>query len=281
MKKIVLIIFAVILLLIGAVTVGYPFISNWLMSKNLSSEVQTYLDTSDKTDKTILESELKKALKYNESFVGSVRIGDPFSSQPEYSEEYYNLLNLDGTSVMACIEIPSINVKYPIYHGTSNEVLEKGVGHLKSSSLPVGGKSTHAVLTGHTGVSNLKIFTDLDKLKKGDKFFIHVLNKTLAYEVDNIAVVLPDETSLLQIDEGKDYVTLVTCTPYGQNTHRLLVRGKAVAYSENDIETENQKLIGSTYNEQYIFAVLIGICVMLGILIIYFICMIIIRRVRK
>ena len=281
MKRIIAIIVACVILVAGLGIVGYPFISNYIMSQNLDSEVQTYLNTVEDTDKTDIEKELKRAKEYNKSLLGNVAINDPFAENKAANKYYYDILNLDGTSVMACVEIPAINVKYPVYHGTSTKVLEKGVGHLQSSSLPVGGKGSHAVLTGHTGVSNLRIFTDLEKLKKGDMFYIYVLDQTLAYKVDNIAVVEPTDTSLLKIDENKDYVTLVTCTPYGMNSHRLLVRGTAVPYSAEQAKAEAEKTTGSAYNDQYLFAILVGACVLVGILLIYFITRAVTKKVRK
>lgn len=281
MKKLITILSASLVLIIGLLIVGYPFISNMLMSMNADSEVQTYINTANNADSEVIDNELERAKEYNKSLIGSVSLGDPFAEQDNVSDDYYNILNLDGTSVMACLEIPAINVKMPVYHGTSSNILEKGIGHMRSTSLPVGGKGTHCVLTGHTGASNYKIFTDLDKLKKGDKFYIYVLNEVLAYEVDNIAVVEPSDTSLLQIDENADYVTLVTCTPYGVNSHRLLVSGKAVPYFADEEKAEFDKTVQSTYNEQYIIAIIIGASVMALILIIYFTLRALIRKARK
>ena len=152
---------------------------------------------------------------------------------------YNNILNLDQSGVMGYLEIPCISVDLPIYHGTDAEILERGVGHLAASSIPIGGKSTHSVLTGHTGLSSAKLFTDLTEMKKGDLFFINVLGQTLAYKVDQISVVRPKDTRKLRIVDGKDYVTLVTCTPYGVNSHRLLVRGTRVPYNGEEDATES------------------------------------------
>lgn len=281
MKKLISILAGSLVLVIGLIIVGYPFISNMLMSMNADSEVQNYLNTTSSASADTLNKELKKAQKYNKGLLGNVDLGDPFSQQDNKKDNYYNILNLEGNSVMASLEIPSINIKLPIYHGTSSEVLEKGIGHMRNTSFPVGGKGTHSVLTGHTGASNFKTFTDLNKLKKGDKFYIYVLNQVLAYEVDNIAVVLPSDTSLLKIDENKDQVTLVTCTPYGVNSHRLLVRGKRIPYSAQEEKAEFDKTTESTYNEQYIIAIAIGLGVMILILIVYFTLRAIIRKVRK
>ena len=145
---------------------------------------------------------------------------------------YNNLLKIDDTGMMGYIDIPKLDVVLPVYHGTSEKVLQSGVGHLKNTSLPVGGESCHAVLSGHRGLANAKIFTDLNKMEVGDVFYIKVLHHTFAYQVDQILTVLPSDTDALQIEKGKDYVTLVTCTPYAVNTHRLLVRGTRIPYEE-------------------------------------------------
>ena len=157
---------------------------------------------------------------------------DPFKVKRMDGEmvHYNRILNIDGSSIMGYLKIPCISINLPIYHGTSGTVLEHGIGHLAASSFPIGGKDTHAVLTGHTGLSSAKIFTDLTEMKNDDLFFIHVLDRTLAYKVDQISVVKPEDTEKLQIIDGKDYVTLVTCTPYGVNDHRLLVRGVRTKY---------------------------------------------------
>ena len=183
---------------------------------------------------------------------------------------------------MAGLEIPVLDINLPVYHGTSETILKKGIGHLSSSSLPVGGTGTHAILTGHTGLSSQKLFTDLDKIGEGDVFFINVFNEKLAYKVDNIAVVTPDDTSLLQIDGTKDYVTLITCTPYGVNTHRLLVRGVRIPYEEAEEiialkNTDNE----STWIEEYTSAIILGVSVMLIILLIYTFIRLIIKFIRK
>lgn len=208
---------------------------------------------------------LEKAREYNEKLASShVVLTDPFSGETNggiSEKEYYQLLNLDNTGVMCSLEIPSIDVDLPVYHGTSNSVLEKGVGHLEGTSLPVGGKDTHAVFTGHTGLNKAKLFTDLTELQKGDQFYIRVLDKILAYEVCRIDVVLPEDTSKLSVVDGQDLVTLVTCTPYGQNTHRLLVRGKRTKYSPKAYEKERAKKKAgrSQWMRTYQKAILLGI----------------------
>ena len=178
----------------------------------------------------------------------------------------YRILNIDGSSIMGYLKIPCISINLPIYHGTSGTVLEHGIGHLATSSFPIGGKDTHAVLTGHTGLSSAKIFTDLTEMKKGDFFFIHVLDKKLAYRVDQITVVEPQDTKELQIMEGKDHVTLVTCTPYGVNDKRLLVRGVRTAYhaKEEEIRARNHHSQWMEVYKRAIFAGLLIICVLIA-----------------
>lgn len=174
-------------------------------------------------------------------------IVDAFGEKDDYvlTQPYDQVLDPNGEGLMGSIEIPKINAKLAIYHGLSKTVLEKGVGHVEGTSLPVGGKSTHAVLAAHRGLPSAKLFTDLDQMKKGDIFILHILGKNLAYKVDQIRTVLPEETGELDIVEGEDHVTLVTCTPYGVNTHRLLVRGIRTKYAEGEIrndETISQRL---------------------------------------
>ena len=282
MKKIILWIIGIIFFLFSIGLAGYPFISNYLNSLNSKSEVVQYLETVENSSSSF--ADMKKAAdEYNKGLIESgVIISDPFSDSTTENLEYENLLKFEGTSVMVGLEIPTLDINLPVYHGTSETVLKKGVGHLSSSSLPIGGKGTHAVLTGHTGLSSQKLFTDLDKVSYNDIFFINVFNEKLAYKVDNIAVVTPDDTSLLQIDGTKDYVTLITCTPYGINTHRLLVRGVRIPYEEaKDIINLTNSDNNSTWVEEYTSAIILGISVMLGILIIYVFIRLIIYFIRK
>jgi len=183
-----------------------------------------------------MEEEWERARAYNESLVTSV-LYDPFASgQEDMDAEYLSLLDIAENGVMCHIEIPKIKVGLPVFHGVSLSTLEKGVGHLEGSSLPVGGTGTHAVMTAHTGLNSAKLFTDLVEMKIGDEFYIYTLDQILAYRVDNILVVEPEDVGALSMVEGKDYVTLVTCTPYGINSHRLLVRGIRVDYTPEEIK---------------------------------------------
>lgn len=215
-----------LLFLIGLSILLYPMVSdvwnkhrdNLLISKYSSS-------VSSNNNSEELDSMWKAAEEYNEQ-IKQESVPDAFSVRDgETDSTYESLLNLNGDGMMGYIEIPVIDVKISIYHYTTDETLEKGAGHLFGSSLPVGGESTHAILSAHRGLPSAKLFTDLNLVEKGDVFYLHILDKTLAYEVDQIQTVLPEETDSLAITEGKDYVTLVTCTPYAVNTHRILVRG--------------------------------------------------------
>ncbi len=227
-----------VLLLAGLAVLLYPVIStkwNDYRSRQLASSYQK--SVQEKGD-AALEEMKKEADSYNQTlFVPSVP--DAFSIRDGVHDPAYEaLLNPSGDGVMADLQIPAIHVDLPIYHYTSDESLGKGAGHLFGSSLPVGGKGTHAVISAHRGLPGARMFTDLNLLKKGDLFYIHVLDQTLAYEVDQILTVEPDQTQSLAIDKDQDYVTLVTCTPYAVNTHRLLVRGHRVPYEEAGTQQE-------------------------------------------
>lgn len=214
---------------IGVCLLAYPWASNWLEEQNRASVMSDYKEVVAQTPKQDLDAEWEKARTYEERLrSGATRVIDPFDPNAVQAtdEEYESCLNLNGDGVMGEIAIPSINAYLPIYHGTSEEGLQKGVGHLQGTSLPIGGASTHCVLAGHTGLPTTRIFDLLDQVKMGDVFTLSVLGETLAYKVCDIQVVLPDESDSLAVQEGRDLVTLVTCTPYGKNTHRLLVTGE-------------------------------------------------------
>jgi sortase A len=205
-------------------------VSNWWNTRNITKAIADYSDTVSDIDDESYEKLLKEAQEYNEKLLSEV---DRFSPTEEMSELYNQCLNIEETGVMGYIDIPSIRVRLPIYHGIDDTVLDVAVGHIEGSSLPVGGLGTHCVLSGHRGLPSAKLFTDIDQLVEGDTFMLHVLDETLTYEVDQILIVEPDQTEALAIDPEQDYCTLVTCTPYGINTHRLLVRGHRVA-NEDD-----------------------------------------------
>ena len=244
-KKNGLLIAAVLLIyFIGAAVLLYPMVASMWAKKHQLVIVEDYTAAVKETDRSEIEAELAAARKYNASLLeNSVMLSDPFDPEaPEFPDGEYDEL-LDLSDVMAYIEIPRIQVNLPVYHGTEKETLEKGVGHLEGTSLPVGGIGTHACLSAHTGLPTAELFTNLTKLKTGDQFFIHVLDQTLAYQVDNISVVDPTDISLLTIGEDTDYITLITCTPYAVNTHRLLVRGTRIEYSENAVQEPVQQIV--------------------------------------
>lgn len=212
----------------------YPLVGSLIQRVGQQSLLSTYEKEEEKIDTETTESELEKAREYNSTLYQTqgVYVGDEAASILS-DESYESLLNLTDSGIMGRIEIPKINVDLPIYHGTEDDVLSKGIGHFKPSSLPVGGKSTRSVLTGHRGLPSSKLFTRLDEMEEGDYFFIEVCNETLAYRVNEIIEIKPEELSELQIEPDEDLVTLVTCTPYGINTHRLLVTGERVPYKES------------------------------------------------
>lgn len=258
---------AILVFLAGISLLAYPAVSNLLYEKEQEELMEHYdsiVGENLTTDEQ--EAELQECREYNRGLLqGGVLLTDPFDmSQLDPSAmPYAGLLNVDQEGGMAYLRIPAIDVELMIYHGTEEEVLQKGVGHLQGSSLPVGGTGTHCVLSAHTGLNDKKLFTDLDQLENGDIFYIHVLGEILAYQVDQIRVVLPEETEDLKINAQEDYVTLVTCTPYGINTHRLLVRGTRVPYEEEREQSEGTLRKGS-WLEQYRLAAFAGLAVVLA-----------------
>ena len=257
----------ILIVIAGFLLLAYPFLSNYLFEKSAGSTVESYQEKTDMMDQKIKEKVLDEARGYNENLLrSSIQLTDPFKTKKINGETvfYNNILNVDRSEIMGYVKIPCISVDLPIYHGTSAEVLERGIGHLAASSFPIGGESTHAVLTGHTGLSSAKLFTDLTEMKKGDLFFIHVLDKKLAYRVDRITVVKPDDTRNLQIIDGEDHVTLLTCTPYGVNDHRLLVRGKRTRYHEKEEQTK-ERPHHSQWMEVYKQGILIGLLIVFSL----------------
>ena len=222
-----------IVLFVAFAVLLYPTVSSYVNEKNGSKVVSNYDAESVRLSNAEKEKMLEDARAYNKEMLSNIDLIDPFSQgETSIDERYESLLNMDGSGMMGYIRIPKIKVEIPIYHGTSESVLQAGVGHFWGTSLPVGGESTHTVLTGHRGLPTKTLFTNMDKLVEGDVFYIKVLDETLAYKVDQILTVLPEETEALSIVPGQDYATLVTCTPYAINTHRLLVRGHRIPYEE-------------------------------------------------
>ena len=223
MKKHILTILIGILLLTGLSLLLYPSFSDWWNSFHQSRAIASYARKVEAMDEESYTAAWSAARAYNDSLLA--RPNDFLLSQ-EQQEMYSQLLNLEGNGIMGYLEIPKIDVRLPIYHGAGDEILQVAVGHLEWTSLPVGGESSHCVLSGHRGLPSARLFTDLDKLEAGDGFSLHILGQELNYQVDQILIVEPHETEELMIVEGQDLCTLVTCTPYGINSHRLLVRGK-------------------------------------------------------
>lgn len=254
-----------IIFLAGLSLLLYPFVANqWnnYRQKQLISSYEQTVSEKDAAHEIDYDAELQKAEAYNEALLPSI-LPDSFAiaDASEEDQTYMNTLNIAGDEMMGIVEIPKIDIKLPIYHTTKEDVLKQAAGHLEGSSLPIGGKSTHSVISAHRGLPSASLFTDLDQLKKGDHFLIHVLNKTLCYEVDKISVVKPEETSALAVEEGEDLVTLLTCTPYGVNTERLLVRGHRVPYEEQKVADEKTPLSGISLHTNYLLWVIVGLAV--------------------
>lgn len=229
MKKHVTSILFAVIFLVGIALILYPTISDYVNSLHQSQAISAYAESVEKLDSNQYEAILRKAQEYNTSLIAHP---NNFKLTDEKKDVYNRMLNLDGKGVMGYIEISSIQVSLPIYHGTNDSVLQTAIGHLEWTSLPVGGESSHCVLSGHRGLPSAKLFTNLDKLVVGDIFTLRVLDEVLTYEVDQILIVEPKDVDNLQIVKGQDYCTLVTCTPYGVNTHRLLVRGHRIENPE-------------------------------------------------
>ncbi len=234
----------------------YP-LAGELLSERYHSDIETtYTAAIADTDDTALTAQWKAAEQYNAMLSGTAAIAEGGASAPPlpYAEQF----TVGG--VMCYVDIPKINVYLPVQHGTDAETLERAVGHVVGTSLPVGGSSTHAVLSAHSGMASSKLFSDIDQLAEGDTFYIHVLGEVLAYKVDTINTVLPTDTSLLQIEDGKDLVTLVTCTPFGVNTHRLLVRGHRVPYTpEQEATAAAAKPAASSWTQHYLTGLGVGL----------------------
>lgn len=228
MKKQFSTILLIFIFFVGLSVLLYPSISDYVNQKNQSRAVANYEKTAEQLSKQDTEEIFQKAEDYN----SRLEQAPGAFYDPSQVDGYEKILDITGTGIMGYISIPKINVELPIYHGTDEGVLQIACGHLEGSSLPIGGASTHAVLSAHRGLPSAKLFTNLDKMEIDDTFTITILNRVLTYQVDEISIVLPSEVDKLQIEEGKDYCTLMTCTPYGINTHRLLVRGHRIETSE-------------------------------------------------
>ena len=251
----------------GAGIFLYPAISNLLAERQQQEVIHTYQAKVNEMDQVQIDTAWAEAEVYNENLAGDP-VHDPFVMGSGYvlPDNYSQVLNINGDGVMGYVDIPEIDVYLPIYHGTSEEVLAEGAGHLEMTALPIGGLNRHPVISAHRGLPSAELFTRLDEMETGDQFYIHVLDQTLAYEVDQIEVIEPEELSLLQPEEDKDLVTLLTCTPYAVNTHRLLVRGTRVPYEETETEDSSRTADqGSGWLDTYLHAILLGLLLLAAI----------------
>ena len=258
----------VFIFLIGLSVLLYPSVSDYVNSLNQSRAMTVYSEKVSQIDPNAYKAVLEKAAEYNERLL---KKPDRFRMKSEEQEEYKSLLNIGDTDVIGMVEVPAIHVKLPIYHGTNEAVLQVGVGHFEGASLPIGGPGTHSALSGHRGLPSAKLFSDLDQLKIDDRFTITVLGETLAYKVDQILVVEPKDMDSLEIVEGADYLTLITCTPYGVNSHRLLVRGVRTNNVSGSDTPEMLVVADATRIETKVLALVFAIPVFLVLLILYYI----------
>ncbi len=267
MKNIFINILLTILFLLGLGILLYPTVSDIVNTEFNEKRIASYEKAVEDMSLADYSSYFEKAREYNEKIKRHIKINE---------NEYENQLNVDNSGIMGYIEIPKIDVKLPIFHGVDSSVLQIGIGHLKETTLPIGGKGTHSALSGHRGLPSAKLFTELDELEIGDTFNIYILDKSLSYQIDNIIVVEPNDASSLGIIPDKDYVTLITCTPYGINTQRLLVRGTRVEYKKND-----KKLV---YNSEADIIDPNKVALILGVIIwviLFIICLVINNKNKK
>lgn len=235
MKRKLAILGIVLIFIAGIGTMSYPLVSSIINNIDSRNHVEEYTKTTKEMSSEKTLEMFKQAEEYNHSLTNNVIITDPFDKEAyeKIGANYEKTLNVDGNGLIGYIDIPKINVYLPIYHGTTEDILAKGAGHLQNTSLPIGGESTHSVISAHTAYPGETFFDYLTDMEEGDEFYVHVLDRVLKYEVDSIKVVLPEETDDLRVIKGEDHVTLLTCTPYSVNTHRLLVRGKRVEYDDS------------------------------------------------
>lgn len=271
MKRSTIIILAVVLFVAALGLTFYPIISNYVNTLYASEIHTAYEEVIEQTDNSALLEAKELAIAYNESITpGAAQDTYSQESLKEASVDYESQLNIAGDGIMGYVHVPKIGVNLPIYHGTDSDSLERGIGHLLGSSLPIGGADTHSILTAHSGMASQKMFSDLPQLVVGDVFYLNVLGETLAYQVDQINTVLPHDTTYLGIEQDMDICTLVTCTPFGVNTHRLLVRGSRIPYEEAEVieEVTTQEEVASTWEQQYVKGLVIGLAVVLTFVII-------------
>lgn len=279
MKKKVVKIILIIGFIGGLVISLYPLVSNMYARRNQINVISSYQSEIDNSNEEKIAQEKDLALTYNRKLNQTVILSDPFDPNAisMADEQYYEILNFADDGVMGYIKIPRIDVNLPIYHGTDSNHMLKGVGHLVGTSFPIGGIDSHSVLSAHSGLSSADLFTNLIDLENGDLFYVYILDEILAYEVDNIKVVEPTETDDLRIVKGEDYVTLVTCTPFGINSHRLLVRGHRVEYDPDIEKKEAKKANDDVWFKEYIKSIISGVGVIVAILVIAFV----VKKVKK
>lgn len=263
-KKTLILCFAILAFMLALGITLYPMVSTWYNERHQAQIHVHYQEEIKQVDNSAIREAKELAIAYNEAIQPGAQLSDAFSNDALLwaSEDYNHQLNITGNGIMGYVSIPNINIHLPIYHGTKSNTLEKGVGHLLGSSLPVGGDTTHSILTAHSGMANQKMFSDLPQMKIGDVFYLEVLGETLAYQVDQIKTVLPYDTTYLAIEPERDLCTLVTCTPFGVNTHRLLVRGTRIPYEKAEEIVEEiipEEKPVSTWEQEYLKGLYIGL----------------------
>ncbi len=260
-----------LMFLLGFAILIYPTVSNQWNTYRQNQLISSYEELIGKMAEEDFTKEWEKANAFNDTIIHNNVFGDVFGENGDdiKNTEYWQILNVGNDGVMGYVSIPKINVKLSIYHGTADDVLQTGIGHLNGTKLPIGGESTHSVLAAHRGLPSARLFTDIDQLERGDMFYVHVLDETLAYQVDQILDMVDKDDSetlqkALQIEEGQDYVTLFTCTPYGVNSHRLLVRGTRVPYNgEEEIESTAAESMLKSIQNYYMIYLILGLSVTL------------------
>lgn len=260
-----------LMFLLGFAILIYPTVSNQWNTYRQNQLISSYEELIGKMAEEDFTKEWEKANAFNDTIIHNNIFGDVFGENGDdiKNTEYWQILNVGNDGVMGYVSIPKINVKLSIYHGTADDVLQTGIGHLNGTKLPIGGESTHSVLAAHRGLPSARLFTDIDQLERGDMFYVHVLDETLAYQVDQILDMVDKDDSetlqkALQIEEGQDHVTLFTCTPYGVNSHRLLVRGTRVPYNgEEEIESTAAESMLKSIQNYYMIYLILGLSVTL------------------
>lgn len=262
----------VVLIGLGVILMGYPWFSNWLYQHHVASSANVYEQYASESETSEITKQLETARRYNQELINSrVMLTEPYCdiSLPE-DILYGDVLDPTKNGIMCFVEIPKINVSLPVYHGTSEEVLKKGVGHMEGSALPIGGVGNRPFLLAHTGMNTSRMFSDLTGLSEGDLFYIRVLNLCLTYRVCEIQTLLPEEADELYPDEERDLMTLVTCTPYGVNSHRLIVTGERISDAEVekvDVPMQTADWNGSAWMRAYLKAILLGSAMMVGVIV--------------